>query len=50
MNYSTIMAFSALSKHILKTDLQKDVPKTLFLSIWKPLGLNAGQKFMIKKK
>ena len=36
MNYSTIMAFSALNKYILKTDLQKNVPKTLFLSICKP--------------
>ena len=49
MNYSTIMAFSALIKHILKTHLQKDVPKTSFLSISKPLALNAGQEFMIKK-
>ena len=44
------MAFSALSKHILKTGLQKDLPKTLFLSICESLALNAGQKFMIKKK
>ena len=38
-----------LIKYIIKTDLSKNVLKTSFLSICKPLGLNAGQKFMIKK-
>ena len=38
-----------LITHIIKTDLSKDVLKTSFLSICKPLALNASQKFMIKK-
>ena len=42
--------FCALIKHIFETDLAKDVLKTSFLSICKPLTLNAGQKFIIKKK
>ena len=37
-------------KHIFQTDLQKDVAKASFLSLCKPLALNTGQKFMIKKK
>ena len=42
--------FCALIKHIFETDLPKDVLKTSFLSICIPLALNAGQKFIIKKK